>query len=56
MLDVRDSPSAALQVFEMLQGEMWALVIAGISECQGAMLTGREGPLATPWVWTAIET
>lgn len=33
-----------------------ALVIAGISECQGAMLTGREGPLATPWVQAVIET
>ena len=31
------------------------MVIAGISECQVAMLTGREGPLATR-VWAVIET
>jgi hypothetical protein len=52
MLDVRDGPSTALRVFRMLQGDVWALVIAGTSECQGAMLTGREGPLATPFIET----
>jgi len=30
MLDVRDGPSTALRVFRMLQGDAWALVIAGI--------------------------
>ena len=30
------------------QGDVWALVVAGIGECWGSMLDGQDGPLAIP--------
>ena len=52
-MNVQDGPSTALWVVR--QGDVWALVIAGINEYGGASLNGREGPSATPWVQAVVR-